>query len=455
MRFKLMSAVAALLLVTLPAYAQTGDVFSLEDCIQLALKKNSQLRNASRQTDLASTNVVTARSGVLPRINSSFSLGKYVSGPRVRLMDVPVGFDPITRRVIYEQREIVQSSVERNSYGARVSLTYNLFDFGRSWFRISEAKASALAVSDEYEATRQSVILTVKQRYFELLKAQELVKVYEMAVDAAERQLERTEAMYELGSVAQADVYKARVNLGQQRINLINQRNMVEIARANLNVAMGREPTAPLFIMEYEAADDSVSYTLEEAARIALERNPEIQAMESRLRASRLGIRVARANFLPSFGLSVTYSRDNEFLDKVLTTQLDRDYSVIMGVSMSFNLFNGLADKAELDRQYTSYAIAEENLRETKRNVLADVRRAYLNLKAYREIARLNEDNLKSAEEDLRLAEERYRLGSGTLLEVIDAQVALNRARATYVSSRYDALIALAQLQAAMGILRP
>lgn len=444
-----------LLVLPIVALAQQDEIFSLDDCIQMALKNNSQLRNAARQTNLAATNVVTARSNVLPRINSSFSFGRYISGPRTRLMDVPVGFDPLTGKVIYEQREIIQSSTERNNYGARVSLSYNLFDFGQSWYRISQARASAVAADDEYEATRQSVILTVKQRYFELLKAQELVQVYELAVDAAERQLERTQAMYELGSVAQADVYKARVNLGQQQISLINQKNLVEVAKANLNAAMGRDPALPIYVMELEPAQDSLSYSLEEAIQIALERNPQIRAAKSRLRANKLGIRVAQTNFLPTVGLSVSYSRDNEFLNRVFTRHLDRDYNVIVGLSVGFNVFNGLADKAELDRQHTNYLIAEENLEETKRNVVAEVKRAYLNLQAYRDIARLNQENLRSAEEDLRLAEERYRLGSGTLLEVIDAQVALTRARATYVSSRYDALIARAQLEAAMGILAP
>ncbi|MDZ7372366.1 MAG: TolC family protein [candidate division KSB1 bacterium] len=446
---------AALFFAPVWLWGQGGEVLSLDDCIQLALKNNSQLRKAVRQVSLASTNVVTAWSNVLPRLNSSFSAGKYISGPRTRLQDVPVGFDPTTGRVIYEQREIVQSSVERNNYGARLSLNYNLFDFGQSWFRIWQARSSAVAAEDEYEATRQSVLLAVKQRYFELLKAQELVRVYEMAVEAAQRQLERTQAMYELGSVAQADVYKARVNLGQQQISLINQRNLVEIAKANLNTVMGREPTAPLHVLEYPGSADTLSLTLEEAVRIALAKNPQIRARDNRLRASRMGVRAAQANFLPSVGVSVSYSRDNEFLDKVVSKHIDRDYSVVVGLSVSLNLFNGLADKADLDREQTNYRIAEEDLEETQRNVIAEVKRSYLNLKAYREIAELNQENLRSAEEDLRLAEERYRLGSGTLLEVIDAQVALTRARATFVSSHYDALIARAQLEAAMGVLAP
>jgi TolC family type I secretion outer membrane protein len=446
--------IGALLVLASNGFSQT-EVTTLEDCIQLALKNNSQLRNAVRQVTLASTNVVTARSNVLPRLNSSFTAGRYISGPRTRLQDVPVGFDPVSGRVIYEQRQIIQSSVERNNYGARLSLNYNLFDFGQSWFRIWQARSTAVAAQDEYEATRQAVLRTVKERYFELLKAQELVRVYELAVEAAQRQLERTEAMHELGSVAQADVYKARVNLGQQQISLINQKNLVEIAKANLNTAMGREPTAPLYLAEYRAPSDTLTVTLEEAITTALAKNPQIRAMENRLRASKMGVRVAQTNFLPTLGLSVSYSRDNEFLDKVVTRHIDRDYSVIVGLSVNLNLFNGLSDKADLDREQTNYRIAEENLEETKRNVIAEVKRAYLNLKAYREIAQLNQENLRSAEEDLRLAEERYRLGSGTLLEVIDAQLALTRARATYVSSRYDALIAQAQLESAMGVIAP
>ena len=433
------------------AQQSESNLFSLDDCVKLALKNNPTLRNARRNVNLAETNVVTARSGILPRLNSSFSFGKYISGPRVRLMDVPVGIDPITRAIKYEQREIVQASVERNSYGARLSLTQTIFDFGQSWFRISQARANAVAAEDEYRNTEQSVILDVRQKYFELLKAEKLVDVYQKAVEAAQRQLERTEAMYELGSVAQADVYKARVNLGQSKINLINQKNLVEISKANLNTVLGRDPTEPIEIMDFVPKETAPPYSFEEAARIALENNPELRSLENKVQATRVGVRIAKTNFMPSLGLSVSYNRDNEFFDKVFTTKLQNDYNVVMGLSLSFNLFNGLADKADLDRQYTNYRIAEENLENRKRTLLAEVKRAYINLQAYEEIAQINKENLKSAEEDLRLAEERYKLGSGTLLEVIDAQVALTRARATYVSSMYDALIARTQLEAAMG----
>jgi outer membrane protein TolC len=81
------------------------------------------------------------------------------------------------------------------------------------------------------------------------------------------------------------------------------------------------------------------------------------------------------------------------------------------------------------------------------------VNQAFLYLEALQEIASVNRDNLLAAEEDLRLAEERYRVGSGTLLEINDARVAVTRAKQIVVGAKYDSQVARATLEALMGTL--
>ena len=437
-----------------PSQAQKEIPLSLGDCVNLALRNNSQLRNSERRVSLAGTNVLSSWSAVLPRVNSSFASGKYIQGARVRKMDVPVDIDPVTGQVIYKQRDIVQESVSRYSHYARVSLTQNLFDFGLSWNRIKQADAGMRASEQLMVSTKQAVIFDVMRKYYELLKAQKLEEVYREAVNSSEEQVKRTESMYEIGSVALADVYKAKVNLGNNQILFITQHNLVAMAKANLNTAIGRDPDLPLEIIEVEAEEVPARYSFEEATRLALENNPELKSLQEDIKSYEYGVKVAKAAYLPSFGASVSYSRDNEVFDKVYSKNLNRDYSVSLGVGLDFNIFNGFADKAALDRENLNYHIAQEDLLNRQRTVKAEVEQAFLSQKAYREIAEIDQQNLVSAEEDLRLAQERYRVGSGTLLEVIDAQVGVTRARSTLVAAKYDTKIAQAQLEAAMGTLK-
>ncbi|MFQ6113452.1 MAG: TolC family protein [bacterium] len=450
--FKLTSGLMFLLVFSMSAAsAQNGKALSLEECINIAMKQNSELKTAVYQVDQAGAGVKGSYSGVLPRISTSFQSGRFIQGDRTLLTDVPVGFDSTTNTAIFQQVEITQPGASRNSHYARVTYSQTLYDFGRSWNAIKQANASYDAWSDNLTSVRHSVYSIVKQRYFELLKAEKLEQEYIEAVERSKEQLKRTQSMYEIGSVAQIDVYKAEVALATDEINLINQRNIVEIARGNLNVALGRDPETPIEIIESETSMKPVQYSLEEAISIALQNNPDLKRFEDDMKSSEYGMKMAKAAYWPSIGFSVSYSRNNTAFNKVYG-DIGRNWSVTFGAQLDFNIFNGLADRAEVDRQNANYSIAKENWLNRKRNIRLEVKQAYLNLKAWQEISKINERNLRAAEEDFRLAQERYRVGAGTVLEVTDAQVALTRARVTLVSAKYDAMIARAQLEAAMGI---
>ncbi|MFQ5864075.1 MAG: TolC family protein [bacterium] len=450
--FKLTVGLVFLIVSSISAtYAQNGQALSLEECINLAMKNNSELRTAVYEVDRAGAGVKGSYSGVLPRITTSFQTGRFIQGDRTLLMDVPVGFDSTTNTAIFEQTEINQPGAARNSHFARITYSQTLYDFGRSWNAIKQANASYNAWSDNLTSVRHSVYSIVKQRYFELLKAEKLEQEYIEAVERSKEQLKRTQSMYEIGSVAQIDVYKAEVVLATDEINLINQRNIVEIARGNLNVAMGRDPETPIQIIEVETDVKPVRHSLDEAISIAEQNNPDLRRFKNEMNSSEYGMKIAKAAYWPSIGFSVSYSRNNTALNKVYG-ELGKNFSVTVGAQLDFSIFNGMADRAEVDRQSANYSIAKENWLNRKRNIRLEVKQAYLNLKAWQEISKINERSLRAAEEDFRLAQERYRVGAGTLLEVTDAQVALTRARVTLVSAKYNAMIAQAQLEVAMGM---
>ena len=235
--------------------------------------------------------------------------------------------------------------------------------------------------------------------------------------------------------------------------NHISQENSVDIARGNLNVAMGRSPEMSLRIIEVEPTLTPFPYTMNDALEIAIEKNPELAGLERTMHGYKLGMRAAKLAFLPSFGIGAYYNRNNEFFDKVYTTDLDRDYSIQFGASMDLNIFNGFTDKAMYNRQSAYYKNAKEDMADRHRQLVLDVHQAFQNLEAMRKIAEINEDILISAEEDLRLAEERYRVGAGTLLEINDARVAVTEAKQVLISAKYDTETAKASLEAVMGIL--
>lgn len=434
------------------ALAQNGKALTLDECIAVALRGNSELQNAQRRLNIAGTQVTTARSGVLPSFDLSLSSGRFRQGNRTRLGDVLVGFDPVTGQAVYERRTLTQAGFSTSDHSAQVSASLPLFDFGASWNRIRQAGASEDASAKTFESTKQNTILLVHQRYFGYLKERQLLAVYEDAAKSSEEQLKRTESMYEIGSVAQGDVFRQRTQLGNDRINLITQQNQVRNARSLLNVAMGRPPDAELDIIDMEALPETRSYTLEDVLNVAIEKNPELQSYKFQMRSAGIGKSIARSAYLSSFSLSGAYRRTHNEFGRVYS-DFDKNWNGSVGIDMRLNLFNGFSDQANLERESLNYRIAEEDYTDRLRNIRLEAEQALLRLQAWQEITAINTENLASAQEDLRLAQERYRVGAGTLLDIITAQANLTRARSTLVSAKYDSMIANAQLRASMGTL--
>ena len=159
---------------------------------------------------------------------------------------------------------------------------------------------------------------------------------------------------------------------------------------------------------------------------------------------------MSKGTFLPSVGGSFSYSRDNSELSK-LYNPLDQNWVTSFGLQVSFNLFNGFQDMVNLQNAKINLKNSRLAIEEYKRQLEADVARTYQNYQDITEIVEINKDNLEAAQEEFRLANERYRLGSGTSLDVREAQVNLTDAERILVAAEYDLIITYAQLMESIG----
>ena len=451
-RFLFLLATLLFLSAQEAVWAQASQPLTIKECIQLALQNNATLRNAERRRRIAGTQVTAARSGVLPSLDLSLSSSRTQQGERDVQENVLVGFDADSN-AIFERRSVVQNGYSTNFHSGRLDFNMPIFDFGANWNRVRQANAAEDGSSKSHESATQSTILLVYQRYLGYLKERQLLSVYEEAAKSSDEQLKRTESMYEIGSVAQGDVFRARTTHGNDRINLITQQNQVTNARDLLNVAMGRQAGTELSIVDIEEVPAFREYTLEEVVNVTVEKNPELQSVRYEMRRAEFGKGIARTSFLPSLGLNASYSRNHNEA-RLVYGDFSKNWAGTVGLGVRWNLFNGFGDRAEVERQTLLYGIAEEEYTDRLRTLRQEAEQEILALRAWKEITAINSDNLVSAQEDLRLAQERYRVGAGTLLDIINAQANLTRARSTFIRAKYDSMIAYAQLHSTMGVLQ-
>jgi outer membrane protein TolC len=454
--------------------AQIETTLSLKDCIQIATDNNSQLKNARRDVDIAQSGIASAYSYILPQVDMALNTGKTYQSEVEYLGDAPVEYekiqidipilDPVTGDTVfiapftssgkptrYEQVLISQPSYERKANSFQLEVGQNLFDGGIWWNRIRKAKADKMSAEHSADHTKQQIIMTTKQYYYNLLKQQALLKVSEENVRSNEEQFNRTHSMYEIGSVAQADVYKTRVSFGVAKSELIAQKNKVMVSKYNLNFIMGRDPRTSIAIKEIEV-DSLPRIFKDREIEQALENSPQLLALKKLALSSELNHKMAKGQFWPAVSVGASYSRFSPEFNR-LYEHYEKNYNWYVGASVRMNLFRGFGDKAVKDTQKLYFLTAEENYIERKRQLRAEVEEDYQNLKSYQELIIINEENLVSAEEDLRLARERYRVGSGTLLDVLQAQVSVTQAQTTLINAKYDAMISQAELEAAIGSL--
>ena len=432
-------------------YAQQS-ALTIKDCIQIALKNNPDLKNADRRIRLAGNGVTMSRANILPTISARFSGSRSYQSQQGPISDVVQVTDSTTGRVTYVQQDIFIDPYYRNFYSSGASLNQTIFDGGRWWNRIKQSNATYRSSEFNYAATKEYVIATVTQRYYDLLKSQKLQEVYEKAVESFREQLKRSESMYEVGAVAQADVFRSKVQLGNQQTLLINQINLVYTNRNNLNITLGWEPNREIQIIEQDVEIEPLNMTLEDVTVIAEQYNPELRGLEESLKSDQYGIKIAKSTFLPNLSFSANYGRSSTGFGR-LYDPFDKNFQLSGNFSLSWNIFNGFSDRAQVKNASINYFIAKETLISRKLSVKGEIEQSYRSIKAYDEIEMINGDNLISAQEDVRLNQERYRIGSGTILEVIDSQVNLIRAQSTLITTKYNRLIVLVNLYATSGIL--
>ena len=257
--------------------------------------------------------------------------------------------------------------------------------------------------------------------------------------------------MHEVGSAAKADVYRAQVQVGNEKINVIQQERFILSAKNNLNIALGRDINEPVDIVRRANIDRTYDMSLDDVIQQVIENNFNLKSLEMGLKASRHGVGISKGSKYPSLGYSLSYSRGNADKNRVFTDKLDEDYIFSASIGLNYTIFNGFQRRTNIIRSEKNYQISRENMINSKRQLLAQVKQFHNNIKTNLDIIELSEANVVSAQEDLRLATGRYEVRAGTLLEVNTAQVNLRRARYNLVSAQYNLMIARANLDAMLG----
>ncbi|MDM7924884.1 MAG: TolC family protein [bacterium] len=421
--------------------AQGEEALTLDQCKDIALNRNSELVQSRLQLKMTSRDEISAFSNFLPSVSGSMGYNHSVAGPSSALR-----IDPQSGILVPVRDEKVKSWSSSAGLNARQMLFDGsaIFGFAQAAYQKGSANASA-------EATRQSVILQVKEAYHNLLKKEKLLQAQEQTLKQWDESYKRYETMYQVGKVPRSDVLKAKVQLENARLALIQAQSDLTIANASLNHVLGFSVDRKIKAIDnLTPVEEDISY--EAALEKARASHPALRKSRSDVKASKAAFLSTSSQFLPSLYGSGGYSWNNEKFDQV-KNMFDTDYNWYLGVSLSMPIFQGFSRIAGVSRSHLQVQSTKEALAQTERDVALSLHQAYASVQQARQQIMVTKDSEAAAEEDLRLNQEKYDLGSGTMLELITAQAAFTTARNAAIQARYDYMTAVAQLQKAMGVL--
>ena len=278
-------------------------------------------------------------------------------------------------------------------------------------------------------------------------KQNALLEVRRDAAELSKGQLDKTTAMKDLGAATLADVFKAEVEHSNDELEILRTERDLEVAKSRLGAYLGLDPREEIDLGEEDLTLEETFDVMESAVR-ALEVNPGLNAARHQLEADHKGVGAAKSQRWPAFSLFGTINFQN---DRLRDFTEDEKTNWVYGVSMNFTVFDGLRITSDIRKAQYAALTSERALENTERDVLFIVRQAYLDLQIVKEAIRVLERTVASSEEDLRLAQERYNIGEGTILDVITAQVNLAQSRSDLVSARYDARVAVSVMKNAIG----
>lgn len=460
---------------------------SLADAIALAREYSPSYRQAQNDRPPASWGARNAYASLLPSLTASGGIGYTSSG---------------------QQRFLTQSfSQVVGAWSSSYNLGLNWQVSGTTLSQPGLRRAQLASVDADIAGAETNLIATLTGQYLTVLQARENAAVAQTRVDHDEEFLKFAQARFSVGRATLIDVRQAEVARGQAAVALLRTRTVVEVEKLRLFQVIGVKPPTEVAMVELTDTFPVTApqWKLEDLLIMAEAQNPSLKALRARENAAEWGVRAATSNYLPSLSLSAGWSGYSQKLTdvtpRIAASQAQADTNNIVCQYENSAWLNGGSAPLDCSQIYVQAQLEQQAIRDAQtaypfhftpqpfqaqltisvpiftnfsrpfqvsqakaqRDDLAEsvrarglevrtqVSQAHLTLEtAYRAIG-IQDTNRTAAREQLQLATERYRVGSGTFFELLDAQLAQLTGEFEYVNAVYEYHKAVADLEAAVG----
>jgi outer membrane protein len=414
---------------------------SLADSLNIALAQNATILKAKNDLEASYGIVVQTRAVALPQLVAT---GQYKYIDPNAIENFPTGTNGASG---FQQ--------PNQNWNAGVQLVQTIYSGGKLMAAIRAAKVTKQQALAQYQTTLADTLLSVRLAYYDILLAAEQITVNETSVNLLQKELDDQQHRYDAGTVPNFNVLRAKVSVANARPPLLQARNNYRIAKNNLSNLLGYDlprdiwENIPLNLTDgLDAAPYEIN--LPDALQQALGKRPELVALRKTEELQNLNITDASSGYKPNLSVFAGYNWFNaQFTPPVDLTHDINGWNV--GAQVSWDIFDGMLTHGKVVQAKALYAKSKTAVDEEMRNVELEVRTTYSDFLEAQEVLESQKTVQAEAEESLREANARADAGTGTQLDVLDAENQLTQARSTQVQALHDYDAARARFERAIG----
>ena len=428
-------------LFTSPVCAERG--VTLPDAVRLALRNSSLLKAEQFAVQAATAGQDAAKSRYFPRVTFDETFAASNSPTRTFMMKLDQGRFTSSDFLVNN----LNNPGTETDFRTTITLEQTLYD--RS---VGFSVNIAAKEREERESSRQlrqeQVVLEVVSSYVTVQKSKARLGVAEKGLTSAREHLRVAGVRIGAGAGLKSDELRARTFVAEMEEEEIRARNSLEIARLRLGKAMGAAAGAT-FDISGEIRPLLVAASPEELSRLALENRADLRELERQHEKAELGVGLAQSAWYPTLHAGAAFQAN----DRSVPFGADNN-SWYAGAALRWELFDGMRRSREEEKAGALQAAAAEMLEQYRKEVSFQVAESRLRRDEAVKRVEVMRSAVADAEEGLRLVQKRFEGALATIVELLDAQTSVNRARASVIDTDADLVLASARLAYSTGMLR-
>ncbi|MBU2492605.1 MAG: TolC family protein [Bacteroidetes bacterium] len=454
-----MSIVGILLcIISIQLYAQKL-TYTLEEAITAALKNNRDVIISEMNVRKSEAAVDEAFGYALPSLDITANLAHMIEKPKTAFPDFEALLTNATYNILFDENVLprdddkfksmatkLQSFAQTNSFETKAQVTQILFNsavfrgIGASQIYLDLAKV-------QYEAAKTNTILNVKKAFYGVLLSKELLNIIKCSLINAEENLKNINALYEQGLTSDFDALQAEVQVENIRPSVRELENTYLNALNGLKILLSVNLSDSIEVIgSFEYKDEELPL-IEDASLLALKNNLDINSLRIKKNVDEEFINIERADYWPTIAAFGNYSYAGSSDDWNFQTY----NSSMVGVTFSLNLFKGGRAANRIEQANIATMQTQEQISLTEDFITSQVTVKILDLKKVKSQIKALNRNVELAQKAYNISTTRYKEGTGTQLEIKNADVELRSAKTNLIKSVHDYIIAEAELDQLLG----